>query len=1194
MNDVVTQRFTFLLHHEQCRRLGLFLLDCQDFYKNADCLSIRNGGNTDDKRPVPHTHNPRSNKRKRTNALVLSESSVVFIHAANILKAAKAFFNSKDDIAKDVSYPDTLDELLDWGRTNVRPLILPDFGTISVDDLNSDIMKLALARAIKPNDIFEKIQYSTSAKTIHNRKYRHKSYLRSDYYNTMDFNQFPINAADATSILRKPESYPLYLTLKRLLPKDLASVKSCCDPCCPPLQKRQKTSQSINANPTENSGVICLLDSSDEEDEKFDLDSKGQPLRSQSAFNQIDKYDVQSLGKFASLIVPPDPPLLPLHHDEFVLTPFGPGKILSWRVERHALGSTKPCKILSHGTVYNPTLIYSIDLDYGICHIPASQVKSISGTPYTEHTLLTYHRVPITEFDLLRLRPLTYLNDTIVNFYLKYLKVKYDEKYEKRTKEKNACISSEENARTMVPERPSAKNSRRWDDLDGNGVYIFPSFFYTRMVNIFDHSPTRNKNNKANRNKLWSSLKSWTKGVDIFKKKLLIFPINGSLHWTFVCVFHPGRLVRRYSTECKDEAKRLVALAEKVAFRKKNGQNLCQSKTKIPSAPVKAGADHKRYNKDRSANSSKMPGPSISTQPVKKTVSTKDQAIINDQVGRKDETSEATSTKSTAGNLDRTENLGTKGSLQFDVQSSTQKKSGAANSGFLLKDEVSVEGSKPHVFLNSQSIDNIDSVEPLERGVMSSDRNSERRNSKGNHSESFDTGVFPNVNLQTHQESARSEMSSLVESVGAVKERNRNQIQSLSAEISVVQECKPYLCEVDEIVQDLSIQNSTQDILLALKQSTVDDVVMEQSHTDISCGARSTNISLSTSSERSGIDPTEKESPYSSRNDPPGKGSGDSLGLRLPNREEKSNLDRYHTTELMTSPGFMSGIEWNEKSKTHNDGVVMSEKSSSPPITSTSRHGRNENQTRGQNGVTSVAVSEDLQRASVVEENSPSFTGQLHDPPNDVRDQVANNGRKECIDPSMENCENNCSLSSRTNGMDSIMKSKVHESKLTQPPKWKCDFCNEKVFAEFEDAEAHEKICDKNIDWCMIHFDSGKHFKLHSTRTIFEDIRKYLFAFYEGEYIESHPDMPSITHERMPGWSVPVPVQDNAKDCGVYMLHIIEKLLTDTPRVDRDFVCEKSVREKYFGKNMFGKDVIESKRGDILQLVHKLRTGRLD
>ena len=43
-----------------------------------------------------------------------------------------------------------------------------------------------------------------------------------------------------------------------------------------------------------------------------------------------------------------------------------------------------------------------------------------------------------------------------------------------------------------------------------------------------------------------------------------------------------------------------------------------------------------------------------------------------------------------------------------------------------------------------------------------------------------------------------------------------------------------------------------------------------------------------------------------------------------------------------------------------------------------------------------------------------------------------------------------------------------------QNVKWQCDFCKTARFETYDEAVEHEKRCDNNVDWCMIHFDSGK------------------------------------------------------------------------------------------------------------------------
>merc|ERR1719464_2179367 len=88
----------------------------------------------------------------------------------------------------------------------------------------------------------------------------------------------------------------------------------------------------------------------------------------------------------------------------------------------------------------------------------------------------------------------------------------------------------------------------------------------------------------------------------------------------------------------------------------------------------------------------------------------------------------------------------------------------------------------------------------------------------------------------------------------------------------------------------------------------------------------------------------------------------------------------------------------------------------------------------------------------------------------------------------------------------------------------------------------------------MIHFDSGKHFRLHKTLEMTSNIRKYLNAYYDFEYASSHPGLGSFTAKNMPGFSAAVPQQDNTKDCGLYMLENAERMLRACPTIDHDFV----------------------------------------
>lgn len=591
-------------------------------------------------------------------------------------------------------------------------------------------------------------KHNNSRKT----KRRSFPYFRSDHHKAI-WLQNKNGAQEVNNILNNLAFYPLYVTFQRWAHPTNGKQPAKTDASNPPPAKRLKIDSSVNATPQPRNDVICLLDSSDDEDEP-DLPAKNDNL--ESTTRSPDTLPIQFTTSYEPPADPTPPLLKASDNADFVLTPYGAGKIVASRVERYTSTS-------GNASILKPTIIFSIDLHFGICHVPSHQVTTISGTPYVSKPLLTYNKVPITAMDLLRLRPMTYLNDSIVNFYLKYLKA--------QTETVNTTAAS----------------GRGWDDLDGNGVYIFPSFCYNQIMSIMSLG-NDNKNTKANRQKIWKELKTWTKGTDIFKKRMLIFPINYKLHWTVLIVLHPGRLIRRYE--------------------------------KVDST-------------DKSPASTPKPSPN----PADNDIATKT---------------------------------------------------------------------------------------PEQRA--------------NGYSEVFSEGV------------------------------------------SVV---KQFI----------------------------------------------TNIANQISS-------------------PSRKRNGQATSETVSNSE----------------PG--------------------TEKSADPIAT-----------------------------------------------------------------------------------------------------KWECDFCVES-FATYEEASQHEKKCLQHREFCMLHFDSGKHFKLHDSQAIAGNVRKYLSAFYDSEYATTHPNVGPLTQTNLPAYTSAVPQQDNTRDCGVYMLEIVERLIANPPTVDHEFVKNKC---KVFAKDLFTKNVIEQKRDDILQLALSLR-----
>lgn len=515
----VMQRFTVKLSFQPGRKLGLILIDApvhdsvspsatnpgSDVGVNEEApTNVRGGESTlrahdDESESGDHGSEENEREDERPTMLQVSGESPVF----KLVQQLRSSENGHN--------PSNTDAPIEWVNTQHRSLV-------SLERFNKESLMFALTGTIKSGDVVEKIQCTCAAPAravataravlakgrADSGERRCRPYARSDHYTVINFERR--SAVDMAGVLKCPQNYPLYITFRR------ASAD-----CHPPPCKRLKTSESLvchteNRAITNEDEIMSLLDSSDEEesevgDNKISTDGVG-------ADNQ-EKTSLQESTEMHTQYVPSDPcaVLLTSPVDErFVLTPFGPGRIVSSRVERHASANKH-----SEGTIFRPIIMYTVDVHYGTCHVPASQVK-----PMPQRTLITYQRVSLNEHDVLRLRPRTHLNDSVVMFYLKYLKARLDQ----------------DNKGETSPE------SRGWDDLDGRGVHIFPSFCYARIQSLMAPGLS-----DSLRSIVWDYLKTWTKSVDLFQKKLLLFPIRKSRHWSCICVCHPGRLVRRWAKD---------------------------------------------------------------------------------------------------------------------------------------------------------------------------------------------------------------------------------------------------------------------------------------------------------------------------------------------------------------------------------------------------------------------------------------------------------------------------------------------------------------------------------------------------------------------------------------------------------------------------------------------------------------------
>merc|ERR1712072_701443 len=86
---------------------------------------------------------------------------------------------------------------------------------------------------------------------------------------------------------------------------------------------------------------------------------------------------------------------------------------------------------------------------------------------------------------------------------------------------------------------------------------MYSSYFYSRLKS---KPRKKNKHKHADKTKTkaeqeYERVKSWTKKIDIFEKRMLIFPICEESHWYLVIVCNPGHVLSQ-SREKDFEAKR--------------------------------------------------------------------------------------------------------------------------------------------------------------------------------------------------------------------------------------------------------------------------------------------------------------------------------------------------------------------------------------------------------------------------------------------------------------------------------------------------------------------------------------------------------------------------------------------------------------------------------------------------------------
>ncbi|KAI4337600.1 hypothetical protein L6164_015995 [Bauhinia variegata] len=109
--------------------------------------------------------------------------------------------------------------------------------------------------------------------------------------------------------------------------------------------------------------------------------------------------------------------------------------------------------------------------------------------------------VSLSKRDVDLLQPDTFVNDNIIDFYIKYLKNQ---------------IQEEEMHR----------------------FHFFNSFFFRKLADM-DKNPSSASDGKA----AFLRVRKWTRKINLFEKDYIFIPVNFNLHWSLIVICHPGEVV---------------------------------------------------------------------------------------------------------------------------------------------------------------------------------------------------------------------------------------------------------------------------------------------------------------------------------------------------------------------------------------------------------------------------------------------------------------------------------------------------------------------------------------------------------------------------------------------------------------------------------------------------------------------------
>ncbi|KAL3617307.1 hypothetical protein CASFOL_038852 [Castilleja foliolosa] len=112
----------------------------------------------------------------------------------------------------------------------------------------------------------------------------------------------------------------------------------------------------------------------------------------------------------------------------------------------------------------------------------------------------------ISRKDIELLRPRTFINDTIIDFYIKYVRL----------------------PRYLVNKTSPEKQHM---------FHFFNAFFFQKLVD-----KGRDLSRTCEGGDAFQRVRKWTKNINIFEKDYVFIPVNFRLHWSLIVICHPGEI----------------------------------------------------------------------------------------------------------------------------------------------------------------------------------------------------------------------------------------------------------------------------------------------------------------------------------------------------------------------------------------------------------------------------------------------------------------------------------------------------------------------------------------------------------------------------------------------------------------------------------------------------------------------------